>query len=200
MTVSRPLPHPKLVDTKKWLPKKEVISGKQLKKRIKPATCKDPDGNLYMFGGVFSDLSFSQELAKFNPNKMQWQLLSENNINLPNQQDLIPEGRIDHTLCYSPKYLFLYGGKNHNMVFSDLFIFDLFTKKWNLIENKDSNPGKLFGHTAWLNNQSLYLLGGRGEYYNHSYDYKIYNKELSPKIHDVERRRSTKNGFWKFDF
>lgn len=61
------------------MPQEEVRSGEQLKKRIKSSVCQDSLGCLYIFGGVFQDLSFSQELAKFDPKTMTWEVLCSGN-------------------------------------------------------------------------------------------------------------------------
>lgn len=84
-------------------------------------------------------------------------------------------------------------------MFNELFIFDLYTRNWSLIDPKNQNPGRVFGHTAWLHNQNLYILGGLGEIKKMSEEKNIledYGIGSSPLL----QKRRQRNGFWRFDF
>jgi len=141
-----------IVERRKWL--EDVTSKKntEISKLIESSTCIDFKGNLYIFGGVNKDLSFSWRLLKFSRKKLEWDILSE----------LMLEGRIHHSIDISGPFLFSYGGKTHNFVFSDFNVFDLKTRIWSKIESQE-NPGKRYGHATFIFNQKLYLYGGRNE-------------------------------------
>jgi len=140
------------VNTKKWSEELNLQGKIKISKVVESSSCVDSKGNLYIFGGVNKDLSFSWRLLKFSRNQKKWEIVS----------DLMLEGRINHSINISGHFLFVYGGKTHNFVFSDFNVFDLKSRIWSKILSKNG-PSKRYGHSTFIFNKKLYLFGGRNE-------------------------------------
>eukprot|EP01130_Rhizamoeba_saxonica_P008911 TRINITY_DN360_c0_g2_i3.p1 TRINITY_DN360_c0_g2~~TRINITY_DN360_c0_g2_i3.p1 ORF type:complete len:522 (-),score=118.99 TRINITY_DN360_c0_g2_i3:1506-3071(-) len=101
-------------------------------------------GSIIIYGGKDDTDTFSPELYKYNLDLRIWDQI----IVIGNK----PEGRWLHsTVLYDDK-LYIYGGLGDSgKVFDELWIFDLATKTWELLEPKGViKPGALYGHTATI--------------------------------------------------
>ena len=127
------------------------LNGKvEINKIINFSMTVDTKGNVYLFGGLNPDLSMNWKLIRFTLKSKSWEVLSDSML----------EGRYFHSLNISGQYLFVYGGKNNQIVFSDFVVFDLRTRLWSQIVAKTS-PGSRYGHTGFIYKKCLYLVSGR---------------------------------------
>lgn len=75
-----------------------------------------------------------------------------------------PPAREDHTLTVDPDgtAAWLFGGRDGDRAFADLWRLDLATDTWQRQEPAGDRPGRRFGHTAtWLPGVGLVVFGGQ---------------------------------------
>lgn len=84
-------------------------------------------------------------------------------------------GRYNHSFNISGEYIFLYGGNDHNFIFSDFSIFSLKDLNWTYITQNDVNPGKRYGHSSVVYKGDLYIFGGRNDktFFNDLWKYDV---------------------------
>lgn len=126
--------------------------------------------DLYVFGGVSSRGQYSSHLLCHAKHSLQWEEIRGLGV--------VPAGRANHTAILFKNKMMIYGGHRNLEVFSDLFIFDLDTRRWEKIGfEKTQGPGPVFLHTAVYvaATQTMIVLGGfhqreHNQYLGHSFD------------------------------
>jgi len=70
-----------------------------------------------------------------------------------------PKARAHGSFNLQNKSIYIYGGKDFNYIFLDLWKFDLETNKYSQIELVNPLPGR-FGHSGVIYNNKLLIFGG----------------------------------------
>jgi len=129
-------------------------------------------GNLvecYMFGGKKNSAP-NDEMFKYTFDGTITFAVEE--IKKPSRQDMAknpnlvwPSPRFSHSECVISNLIFIFGGIGaKGEFFNDMFMFDTSTDKWTEIICDSILPPGVFKHQSFsVNNQSLYIYGGRTE-------------------------------------
>ena len=72
--------------------------------------------------------------------------------------------------------IFVHGGRA-SLLLDDLFLLDLAAKEWTEITVAGFMPSARHGHTMWVSDDRLYLIGGDGDQLGLAY---MYSMQLSP--------------------
>lgn len=96
------------------------------------------DGCLYVFGGSNLDEKM-KDLWKFHLATRKWEFINTNQNSLE-----MPVSRAGHTLTAYNNKLVLFGGiQNITHEKDDIFVFDVVTQKWKLIDNGDTRQSQI---------------------------------------------------------
>lgn len=110
--------------------------------RIDGTIAYDADaGDLYVFGG--QDNQTLNDLWRFSLAQKTWSLVEPG--------DRTPLARLGHTLLFDAKRrrLVMFGGQGRGF-FSDVWAFDIATKKWSQLAFDEAGPKRRYGHSAVL--------------------------------------------------
>lgn len=87
---------------------------------------------------------------------MQWKCLFNPKYHKINEY---PKARAHGSFNLQNKSIYIYGGKDFNSIFSDLWKFDLETNKYSKIELINPLSGR-FGHSGVIHQEKLFIFGG----------------------------------------
>jgi N-acetylneuraminic acid mutarotase len=142
--------------------------------------------SVYVFGGVDDKYELNNSIFQFNFESKEWKELACNGIP--------PSKRYDTSICMiSPYKLCLFGGRDNEQYFNDLFIFDIRKLKWKSIVASESEgtPTNRYGSSMVFNSKldCLFLFGGmdkEDEYLNDVHQFNFKNNEWTLTEDDGE--------------
>eukprot|EP00127_Corallochytrium_limacisporum_P003797 Clim_evm11s153 gene=Clim_evmTU11s153 len=82
--------------------------------------------------------------------------------------------RSGHSAVSNGHYLYIYGGYDNGVCYSDLWRLDLLYWEWERLETTGDLPGELTSHSAVLVENKMYLFGGSGHRFGLSNSSKLY--------------------------
>ncbi len=114
---------------------------------------------IYMFGGLDQNLQPTNNIFILHIFKNPLVLFE------PNVKGTLPTPRFSSTLNYykNLNYLILFGGKNLNVVYNDLFILDIMNFTWISVQLFGSINEKRAEHCSEIFGDKLYIFGGCNE-------------------------------------
>lgn len=178
------------LETEKW---KEIeTQGKLPTKRwCHTAVFDDLHNNMYIFGGFGESTEGKTKVHlndtfRFDVENKTWYSV--------NTVGSLPK-RNNHTAVIYKDFMFVFAGSKLN----DLWRLDLKTNVWQEIKTSallDSQPGHVYGHTAVVKSNQMYIFGGRFETYkNDLYRYNLktnkWTKMKTEGQNPLERRNHT---------
>lgn len=124
----------------------------------------DRRGSLWMFGGYSLSHGPLNDIRLFDTRNITWMQVTVDST--PDAK--MPQGRYFHgaDVVHSKQAIFIYGGltKSPNRTLDDFWRFDIQNQRWREIEQGETWPGSLAGHTltSYRNAtaESLILIGG----------------------------------------
>lgn len=155
---------------------------------------------LYIFGG-FSDGGDHNDLWLFDLNTKNWECLSNTNSN-----GIAPQPRYCGAFCEYNGNLFLFGGRsrqNAKLNYSDLWIFDISDRKWNLVYDnlQDYAYDGSFNRPSYHAKMSfaqvknyLYIWGGEGRFGHVSDFWRLDCSNFQWSL--IQRARADDPKFW----
>eukprot|EP00761_Pharyngomonas_kirbyi_P014334 gb/GECH01014364.1/.p1 GENE.gb/GECH01014364.1/~~gb/GECH01014364.1/.p1 ORF type:complete len:476 (+),score=108.17 gb/GECH01014364.1/:1-1428(+) len=136
----------------------EVISDTIPTPRGMCATASDSHGHLYIFGGRQQDKHFNDfykmSIAgnQTDPYQIEWTQIDA---------EFCPESRWLATMVLFEGQLFLFGGTcGDTHLFHDVWVFDIDTGTWDLIDTHGARPDAICGHSAHVFGHKMYIIGG----------------------------------------
>eukprot|EP01080_Neovahlkampfia_damariscottae_P001229 gene1229-11319_t len=156
--------------------------------------------SIYTFGGMNEKGELNNSIYQFNFETKEWKELDYNGIP--------PSKRSNSSISMIKSNKFcLFGGKDYDNYFNDLYTFDIKKLKWNKIEinntlKQDDNdddeniPSERFGSSLIFNSKknTIFLFGGfdkENEYLNdlHEFDFKTLEWKLTEDDGDLPEKR-----------
>jgi N-acetylneuraminic acid mutarotase len=147
--------------------------------------------SVYIFGGMNEKSELNNSIFQFNFETKEWKELACNGVP--------PSKRYDASICMiSPHKLCLFGGRDNEQYFNDLFTFDIRKLKWKFIETSEceGNPTNRYGSSLVFNSKldCLFLFGGMDkeeEYLNdvHQFYFKSNEWTLTEDDGDLPEKR-----------
>ena len=114
------------------------------------------EGSMYVFGGRQScgNLGqYSNSIYVFLAARNQW-----TEVPVKGQP---PTKRGDHTAVIHDSKMIIVGGRKHMLMLDDMAAFDFLSGAWQRITYETrTGPGALFGHSAALSGEKMYVVGG----------------------------------------
>lgn len=178
------------LESEKW---KEVETKGEIpsKRWCHTAVFDETHHNMFIFGGFGESLEgktklYLNDTFKYDVENQQWYFVKTIG-NIPK--------RNNHIAVIYKDYMFVFAGSKLN----DLWRLDLKTNVWQEIKTNgilDNQPGHVYGHTACIKSNQMYIFGGRFETYkNDLYRYNLQtNKWTKMKTEGqkpLERRNHT---------
>ena len=107
---------------------------------------------MYVFGGLRNATVYTNQLHMFNKVELTWKEIMSTAI----------EPRKDHVSVIHPKgdALWIHGGLGPKHVFADLWAINLETFKWSKVAVRGKKPPPMWGHTAVVHNDHMWVFGG----------------------------------------
>jgi N-acetylneuraminic acid mutarotase len=149
-----------------WI--KKSVSGDVPESIYGAAAIDDDHSVVYYHGGTTSVVSsspwdFSNAFYKYNIKKSEWSKIFAAGDNKP-------APRSGHSLIYVPEQekIFLFGGKNSQIVFNDMWEYFIKKNKWEgyslFMESEDDFSGKIYGHISVFDkaHNRIIFIGGIG--------------------------------------
>lgn len=121
---------------------------------------------IYSFGGYCSGEDYKSyspmDVHILNTNNFRWSLipLKKDENGVPLKYPDVPFQRYGHTAVAFEDKVFIWGGRNDEMVCDILFCFDTKTQRWSTPEVYGSLPGARDGHSACIVDHFMYIFGG----------------------------------------
>lgn len=112
---------------------------------------------LYVFGGQLDD-TFFNDLVSFDLTTLQNPDSSWNVIK-PNSK--VPPPRTNHTIVTYQDKLYLFGGTDGKLWYSDTWVYDPVTNEWEALQCAGFIPAPCEGHSATIVDDTMYIFGGR---------------------------------------
>ncbi|KAF5093333.1 hypothetical protein D0Z00_004116 [Geotrichum galactomycetum] len=145
-----------------------LLNTSSLKWTVAPPTGPRPSGRyghtistigsvLYVFGGQLDDYFFD-DLICYDLNTLQ----SENShwtFIKPNSRS--PPPRTNHTVITYQDKLYLFGGTDGKLWYSDTWVYDPLANSWSSLECTGFVPAPCEGHSATIIGDIMYIFGGR---------------------------------------
>jgi hypothetical protein len=145
-----------------------LLNTSSLKWTVAPPTGPRPSGRyghtistigsvLYVFGGQLDDYFFD-DLICYDLNTLQ----SENShwtFIKPNSRS--PPPRTNHTIITYQDKLYLFGGTDGKLWYSDTWVYDPLANSWSSLECTGFVPAPCEGHSATIIGDIMYVFGGR---------------------------------------
>ncbi|KAI0458412.1 hypothetical protein F5B21DRAFT_429830 [Xylaria acuta] len=122
---------------------------------------------IYIFGGQVEGY-FMNDLSAFDLNQLQmpnnrWEILIETSeIDTP-PTGKVPPPRTNHSMITYNDKMYLFGGTNGQLWFSDVWCYDPPTNTWTQLDCIGYIPSPREGHSAALIDDVMYIFGGRGK-------------------------------------
>lgn len=108
---------------------------------------------LVMFGGEDAKRSLLNDLHILDLETMTWDDMDA--VGTP------PSPRSDHAAaCHAGRYLLIFGGGSHAIIFNDLHVLDLQTMEWSTPNQQGILPGPRAGHAGVTVGENWYIVGG----------------------------------------
>ena len=151
---------------------------------------------VYVFGGENSSTKRNNSLYKINcngwiPYTLQWETYKES-FTIKRQMILweklettgeAPSPRSHHSTCVVDyKYLYVVGGKDGKIKFSDIFKLDSFTLTWMRVDYWGSKLPPMYGHSVASVNNKIFIFGGVSvskQFLNNIYVLDIVDNQLT---------------------
>jgi hypothetical protein len=111
------------------------------------------DSNVYIFGGYYT-------ASKEKSNKLEVINLEKTTSKVINENLLIPRPRHSHSMHLINTRLYVFGGKDSEMLYNEIWIFDPKTSLWESITAKGSVPSARFFHAADSQGDAFIIWGG----------------------------------------
>ncbi|XP_055709629.1 kelch domain-containing protein 3 [Phlebotomus papatasi] len=121
---------------------------------------------IYSFGGYCAGEDYRSYLVMdvhvLNSLNMRWSLvpIRKEDYGHPLKYPWVPFQRYGHTAVAYKHLVYVWGGRNDEMVCDILYCFDTRTLKWSAPEVVGSVPGARDGHTACVVGHKMYIFGG----------------------------------------
>ncbi|XP_052866120.1 LOW QUALITY PROTEIN: kelch domain-containing protein 3 [Anopheles cruzii] len=121
---------------------------------------------IYSFGGYCTGEDYRSNSAidvhGLNTHSMRWSSIPpmEDENGVPCKYPEVPFQRYGHTAVAFEKKVYLWGGRNDEIVCDILFCFDTATRKWSSPPVTGTVPGARDGHSACVYGARMYIFGG----------------------------------------
>eukprot|EP01080_Neovahlkampfia_damariscottae_P007577 gene7577-11901_t len=151
----------------------------------------------YIFGGQLSSNFFIRDetlfnhLYEFDFDKEVWNLIKP-------VGDIIPKERRYSSMVSKNENLYIFGGRDHDTRFNDLWKYNTITNRWNEIHpNGNLIPCKRAAHSMIMKEFSIFIFGGNGgDMNNELFEFDILKNEW--KLIDVTG--SIPSRYWHVSF
>ncbi|XP_070505488.1 kelch domain-containing protein 3-like [Chironomus tepperi] len=115
---------------------------------------------IYSFGGYcsFENYRVSRpiDIHVLNTNTLRWSLMPMKDQKYPQ----VPFQRYGHTAVAYENKVYIFGGRNDEMVCDILFCYDTRTNEWSTPSVSGNLPGARDGHSACIKDHYMYIFGG----------------------------------------
>jgi hypothetical protein len=112
---------------------------------------------VYIFGGQLDDYFFDDlvcyDLTTLRSQNSQWELIKPTSAS--------PPPRTNHTVVTFQEKLYLFGGTDGKLWYSDTWCYDPQLNSWTLLECSGFIPAPCEGHSATIVGDIMYVFGGR---------------------------------------
>ncbi|XP_050077949.1 kelch domain-containing protein 3 [Anopheles maculipalpis] len=121
---------------------------------------------IYSFGGYCTGEDYHSNSAidvhVLNTHNMRWAPIPavEDENGVPCKYPEVPFQRYGHTAVAFGSKVYLWGGRNDEIVCDILFCFDTKTRKWTRPSVTGTVPGARDGHSACIYDERMYIFGG----------------------------------------
>uniref|UniRef100_A0A182VUX6 K Homology domain-containing protein n=1 Tax=Anopheles minimus TaxID=112268 RepID=A0A182VUX6_9DIPT len=121
---------------------------------------------IYSFGGYCTGEDYHSNSAidvhVLNTHNMRWAPIPavEDENGVPCKYPEVPFQRYGHTAVAFGRKVYLWGGRNDEIVCDILFCFDTKTRKWTRPSVTGTVPGARDGHSACIYEERMYIFGG----------------------------------------
>uniref|UniRef100_A0A182QQL7 Kelch domain-containing protein 3 n=1 Tax=Anopheles farauti TaxID=69004 RepID=A0A182QQL7_9DIPT len=121
---------------------------------------------IYSFGGYCTGEDYHSHSAidvhVLNTHNMRWSPIpaAEDENGVPCKYPEVPFQRYGHTAVTFEQNVYLWGGRNDEIVCDILFCFDTRTRKWSKPSVTGTVPGARDGHSACIYGERMYIFGG----------------------------------------
>lgn len=153
---------------------------------------------IIIFGGKSNETNLN-DLLEYDVENNNWKLLksSENRKSIPindSINQIEPRNRWGHTSNIIGHYLYVYGGRDSIIQFSDLYCFDLIKLKWRLLlpspktqnpNNSSSIPEPRYFHSSVVYANSIFFVFGKNIYdfnFDEIFEWKIISNSGDIKV------------------
>lgn len=114
---------------------------------------------LYLFGGQFDDTYFNDlavyDLSSFRRSDSHWEFLKP--------KTFIPPPIANHTMVSYDHKLWVFGGDTLQGLINKVFMYDITTNDWSLVETTGAKPPPLQEHAAIIYGDLMCVIGGKDE-------------------------------------
>ena len=115
-------------------------------------SCAVYNNTMVIFGGFTTDGEPSNDVFKYHFLENKWERVN------PECKEL-PSPRIGHSAVIYEDNMYVFGGKDTEERFDDMWKFDLKTNVWSIVDSNDC-PVPRSGHTAQIWGQYMIIYGG----------------------------------------
>ncbi|ODQ65979.1 hypothetical protein NADFUDRAFT_82875, partial [Nadsonia fulvescens var. elongata DSM 6958] len=113
---------------------------------------------LYVFGGQLDDLFFNDlicfDLTSLRSAGCKWEIITPSN-------SITPPCRTNHSIVTYQDKLYLFGGTDGKLWYSDTYVFDPVDSTWTVLDCTGYIPAPCEGHSATIVDDIMYIFGGR---------------------------------------
>ncbi|QLQ77860.1 hypothetical protein HG537_0A01070 [Torulaspora globosa] len=114
---------------------------------------------LYLFGGQFDDTYFNDlavyDLSSFRRSDSHWEFLKP--------KTFVPPPLANHTVVSYDHKLWVFGGDTLQGLINRVFMYDIMTNDWVLVETTGAKPPPLQEHAAIIYGDLMCVIGGKDE-------------------------------------
>lgn len=114
---------------------------------------------LYLFGGQFDDTYFNDlavyDLSSFRRSDSHWEFLKP--------KTFVPPPLANHTMVSYDHKLWVFGGDTLQGLINRVFMYDIMTNDWTLVETTGAKPPPLQEHAAIIYRDLMCVMGGKDE-------------------------------------
>lgn len=114
---------------------------------------------LYLFGGQFDDTFFNDlavyDLSSFRRSDSHWEFLKP--------KTFVPPPLANHTMVSYDHKLWIFGGDTMQGLINKVFVYDIMSNDWSLVETTGARPPPLQEHAALIYKDLMCVVGGKDE-------------------------------------